>query len=311
MHTLRNLLILCFLAVPTTAYLASADVGLPAGTVWYMHADLERLRETESGRGIHNWVNAEIFIEVHEEVGIDLNDEVDQITAFSGETDGTIVIVDGPISSDTRTHALKLARSEAAVDELTHDGKVYFRAVDNDDKFRKRGGNARDPFSDLGDGGYFSFALKNKLVVTANEAQMQELLANGGRIAGNQKPGDAMFVLAADKTFVQAGMKTDQYHDDDDDWDSNIIRNTEKATLTVADADGLIAIAAELVTTDAKLTNSIAAIVNGLIGMQSFNADLDDDVKSLLANTRVLVKDNVLSISTVVEPDIVVQVLDD
>ena len=114
-----------------------------------------------------------------------------------------------------------------------------------------------------------------------------------------------------DKTFVQAGLKTDQFADDDDDWNSNIIRNTEQAALMLADKDGMIAIEAKLVSADPRVTESIGGIVNGLISLQAFNSDLDPEILSLIRNTKINVDEKVLSISTVIDPSVVLAVLDD
>ena len=88
------------------------------------------------------------------------------------------------------------------------------------------------------------------------------------------------------------------------------MRNTEQAALLVADESGMLAIAAQLVSTDANMAEAIGGIVNGLIGLQALNGDLDPEIKSLLRNTKVQVRDRVLEISTVLDPDVVVGVLE-
>ena len=99
--------------------------------------------------------------------------------------------------------------------------------------------------------------------------------------------------------------------DDDDDWESNILRNTEQAAVLVSDSGGQIAVEAQLVSTDPKMAASIGSIVSGLISLQAFNSELDPELLSLIQNTKVKVKDNVLSLSTVIDPEIIVSVLDD
>ena len=116
--------------------------------------------------------------------------------------------------------------------------------------------------------------------------------------------------MTAEKEFVQAGMRTGEFADDDGDWDSNILRNTEQAALLVSDADGKISIEAQLVSTDPKMAESIASIVNGLISLQAFNAGLDSQIAQVLQATKVRVLDNVLSVSTVLEPAMVLSVID-
>ncbi len=138
------------------------------------------------------------------------------------------------------------------------------------------------------------------------------MLDSRGEIAGAGSHDGALFVLSADKTFVQAGMQADNMAiEDDDDWESNILRNTKQAALLLADKDGMIAIEAQLVSTDPKMAEAIGGIVNGLISLQALNSDLDPEIQDLIRNTRVEVQDNTLSINTVIDPDVVATVLGD
>ncbi len=79
----------------------------------------------------------------------------------------------------------------------------------------------------------------------------------------------------------------------------------------IADRSGQIAIEAQLKTKDPKMARSIGGIVNGLISLQAFNSELGPEIQSLIDNTRVDVNENVLTISTVIDPDLVVSVLND
>ena len=168
-----------------------------------------------------------------------------------------------------------------------------------------------DPFEDLEDSAFFSFSVKDRAIITGSEAQMRELLDNGGKISGGGSHDGAIFVLSADKSFVQAGLRTDAISDDDDDdgWESNILRNTKQAALLVSDKSGMIAIQAQLESTDPKMAQAIGGIVNGLIGLQAFNSDLGPEIQDLIRNTRIDVKGAILSINTVIDPDMVVSVL--
>jgi hypothetical protein len=148
--------------------------------------------------------------------------------------------------------------------------------------------------------------------MASTEKQLQALLDSGGKVAGAGSHDGAMFVLSADNTFLQAGMQADNMAlEDDDDWESNILRNTKQAALLIADKAGLILIEAQLVSADPKMAAAIGGIVNGLISLQAFNSDLDPEIQDLIRNTRVEVTENTLSINTVIDPDIVAAMLSD
>jgi len=333
MKLVRIVFVLLLAFAPFSAPAAVTKDDLPADTVWYLHADIEQMRDSDSGKGIYSWLDEEVFVEFHEEVGVDLGKEVDRLTAFSSEPDGTVILIEGPVSQESRESLLALARKESEVTEHKHGRLAYFFVKgdehshdddedsgdddesdsDSDDDDDHHGRKHRNNISvDLEDGLYVSFALRNKLLITGNEPQMKELLDNKGKIAGNESHDGALFVLTADKSFVQAGLNTNQLDDEDSDsWDSNIIRNTEQAAVMISDFDGNIAIEAKLVSTDKEMAQALGGIANGLIAMQAFNSDIDENVKNIIANTKIEVVDNVLSISTVLAPDLIVDALSD
>lgn len=301
----RILFATLLLSLPLGAAADLAVDDLPGGTVWYMHADLEQMRSTESGRELYGWFDDEVVVEINEEFDINLSDEVDRVTAFSDTGEGAVVVVEGPVSDEFQDRLLEIARKEGDVDKREHDGVTYYVFGDGESSHKKNG------LESLEDGGFFSFAVKGKMIATSDEARLKALIDSKGRISGTDSHRDALFVLTADKDFVQAGMRTGKFADDDDDWDSNILRNTEQAALLVSDQAGMIAIEAKLVSTDPAMSRSIGNIVSGLISLQAFNSEMDPAVASVLRNTRVDVDENVLSISTVLEPSAVIAILED
>lgn len=306
-------LISLIVLLPLVAYGEVRQDELPEGTKWYLHADLKQMRESSSGRELYNWMDDEIFIEIHDEVGIDVSKEADRLTAFSSLDQGTIVVIEGNISKESQDKVLALAAAEAKLDTRDHKGKTYFH-VQNSNRsghpaFNDSDGNSA--LDDLHDEAFFSFAIRNKLIVAASDRQLQAMLDSGGKVAGSPARGGALFVLTADKTFVQAGLKTDDLTDDDGGWQSNIIRNTEQIALLVSESKDHIVIEAQLVSADPRMAESIGGIINGLISLQAFNSDLDPELQALLQSTKIMVDDKVLSISTVISQKTIVKVLKD
>jgi hypothetical protein len=306
----RLFFVFLLFSIPLQSGAAISAGDLPGDTLWYMHVDLEAMRSTESGGKIYVWFEDEIADEVSEEIGVDLNTEVNSITAYSNTTHGTGVVVSGPLTRESQERILAIATLEAEgdIDLLEYKGKTYYHSGDEDDEDYR----SDEPFEDLEDSAWFSFAIENKAILASTEAQLKALLDSRGKIAGAGSHDGALFVLSADNTFLQAGIQADNMiMDDDDDWESNILRNTKQAALLIADKAGMIAIEAQLVSADPKMAQAIGGIVNGLISLQAFNSELDPEIQDLIRNTRVEVKDNTLSINTVVDPDIVAAVLSD
>lgn len=310
MSTFRAGLLALAALVPLAASAGVTIDELPEKTVWYIHVDLDKLRTTESGKILNQWIQWEVYDEIDEELGIDLKKEVDRFTAFSDSTNGTAIIIDGPVTEQSRRRILAIIGEEKDAEPREHRGREYFR-IGDDEAPRRRD---PDPFDDLEDTSYFSFALQDRIIITATEGYMQALLDNGGKVAGAGSHDGALLVLSANQALVQAGIQTNgllDADDGDDHWESNIIRNTEQAVLVMADESGQVAIEAQLVSTDPKMAEAIGAIVNGLISLQAFNSELGPELQGFIRNTKVEVRERILSISTVVDPAVVVSVLDD
>lgn len=304
-----RLLLLCFLVGATMPARAEIDAShLPGQAAWYLHADLEAMRTVPSGHALYEWLRNEVFAEVKREIGIDIGQEVDSVTAFADQALGAVLLVEGPISQPTRDKLLALATLRAKLDTRTYDGKTYYHVEPVAQRERDRGRRSFDAFEDSA---WFTFDIRDKLVVTSTREQLEALLDTGGRIAGAGSHAGSLLVLTADKEFVQAGARTAALGDDDTDWNSNILRNTEKAALLVSDREGLIAVEAQLVSKDPAIARSLGGIINGLVSLQAFNEEIDPAVRAIIESTKIEVLDNVLSIDTVLDPEIVVRVLDD
>ena len=305
----RLFLFLLLFGLPLHGGAAVSADDLPGDTVWYLYADLDLMRTAESGNGFSEWFNAEIAADIREETGIDLSSEVNSITAYSDASNGTVILIDGPVTKETQDKLLALAAMRGYVDTREYDGKTYYFVGDDGDS----GSSGRDPFDDLDDSTYFSFGISHKAIITSSENQLKALLDNGGRIVGSRSHDGVLFVLTADMSFVQAGLRTNSLADEDDDdgWESNILRNTEQVAILIAERSGQIAIEAQLKSKDPKIAASIGAIINGLISLQAFNSELGPEVQSLIENTRVEVNGNVLTINTVIDPALVAEMLND
>ena len=308
-----KILISMLFLVPLPAFAGVGADDLPPGTRWYLHADLKQMRESASGRELYGWMDAEIFMEIHEDVGIDINKEADRITAFSSADRGTIVVLEGAISKETQDKILALSAAESKFDVRSHKGKTYYHLQDMNGPGRENRKN-RDSgisFDGLENEAFYSFAIRNKLIVASSDEEIRAMLDSGGKVSGSAAHAGSLFVLTADKSFVQAGLKTDDLADEEEGWKSNIVRNTEQIALLVSESNEHIAVEAQLVSADPVMAQSIGSIVNGLISLQMFNSELDPELRTLIQNTRVQVKEKVLSISTVINPKTIVQALND
>lgn len=307
MRKLRSHFIFLMAFVPLIAIGAVSERELPPRAIWYAHLDLDAMRSTDAGRKIYEWFREEALEEIRTEIGIDLDKEADRITAFSTGKQELTVVLEGRLSGETRDKLVALGAASGSMDQLEADGDVYYHVKDDQGAGSAAAQFTDDGFSPFQNGGYFSFAVRNKLIVTSTEAEMQAMLAGKGRLPGGGK--SSLLVLTADKSLLQAGLDARQVGQDVG-WDSNIVRNTEQLALLVADARGLLAVTAELRANEPAMANSLASIVRGLISLQVFNDELDPELARVLQNTSVDVDGTALKVTVSFDPETVVSALE-
>lgn len=316
MRTIKILLASLLLAIPALAAADASDV--PGSATWYFHVDFERMKTEEAGIGLYNWLRDEAFEKAKEEVGIDLDKELDRLTAYSLAGQGPVILFEGSISQDTKDKLMTLIAADGDIEPFQSSGKMYYQFGDNvsDDEHGGRVSFKKDDIDinidALEEEAWISMGLKNKVLITASEDQMQELLANDGKIAGSRSHNGALVVLTAEKTLMQAGLNSGALSEDDDSgWDSNILRNTKQVAFMIAAVADKLAIEAKLVTTEPDVAASLASVVRGLISLSAFNDDMDEDMALMLQNTKVKSEGNDLSISLSIASDLFVAALRD
>jgi hypothetical protein len=303
----KHLIVVLLLALPGLALAELTASGLPATSSWYFHADFDEMRGSEAGRPIYDWLQREVFADVREDAGIDLDKEADTITAFSAVESGAVVSIEGNISQETRDKLLALAAGAEEFDTLKHKGTTFYYA--KGDGHGKNGDIQVDSFDN---GVYFTFALKDRILATSSREQMERLLDSKGRLPERKSDRGTLIVLSAEKSLIQAGIKADQVEDKGDGgWQSNILKNTEQLAVMVADAAGKLAIETQLIATQPEMAESLASIVRGLISLAMFSEETDPDIAEFLKGTTVDVDGSSLNIKLALDPESVVVALDD
>jgi len=317
MRKLKLLIVGLLLAAPG---LAMADLGdIPGDTTWYLHVDFEQMRSESAGKGVYGWMVDEIFNDLNEEAGVDLENELDSLTGFSVEGQGPIFLFEGDVSQTSKDRLMALIAAEGNLNPRKSSGKSYYRFTDGRDNEGDHGasigsGNIEIQFDELENESWISMALDNKVLVTSNEEQMKAMLKKGGKISGSRSHDGALVVLTADKPLVQAGMNSVALGEDGDGesgWESNILRNTEQVAFLVAAAADKLAIEAKLITTEPDMATSLASVVRGLISLMAFSDDMDADIVALVQGTRIEAEGRNLIISLAIDPEMIVSTLRD
>lgn len=313
MRTMRFIPVFLFIGLPSMLLADITPGELPSGSKWYFHVDFEEMREAEAGKPLYGWLQGEVFADVREDAGVDLEKEADRITAFAAADDGLVVLIEGNISQETQDKVMGMGAASGSMDRFESGGATYYYVKNgsSSDDESTQDGNVHSGFGidSLQDGAYFSFAVKNKIIVTSSREVMLSMLASKGKISGGKNQDGALLVLSADRSLIQAGLDTNEI-DDEMGWDSNILRNTEQLAVLVADEAGKIAIQAQLLTAKKEMAESLGSIVRGLISLQVFNNDLDPKISEFLQSTNVIVIDNKLTVKLALDPALVIAAIE-
>ena len=309
MRYFKILAVLALLAVPVVA--AAGNGSFPNSAVWYFHIDFEEMRAEGPGKGVYSWLRDEAFVDIEEESGFNVDKELDRLTAFSLEGQGPVIVAEGKFTQETKDKIMTLIAAEGDLSPLKASGKTYYHFGGVEDgEIRSANGEVAIDMESLEEEAWVSMALRNKILVTGSEEQMQTLLGNNGRIPGSRSHKGALLVLTAEKTMLQAGMNSAAISDDGEPgWDSNILRNTEQVAFLMAAAANKLALEAELITSEPEMAESLASVVRGLISLASFNEEMEPEAIAMLQGTKVKASGNSLSISLAIDPELAVRTL--
>lgn len=308
MRNFKILLVGLLLALPLSSMADARDV--PGAASWYFFVDLEQMRSGGPGKAVYDWLREEVMEDVKDDSGLDIEREVDRLIAYSMDDNKGVLVVEGNFSQNTKDIAMAFVASGGDINPFKASGKTYYRYGGNeelDDDISYDAGNIKFQIDDMRKESWISTDVKNKIIVTSTEEQMQAMLASNGKIPGRGGQKGALLVLSAEKTLVQAGMRASALGKDA--WDSNVLRNTEQAALLIAAAVDKLSIEAKLTTVEAEMAESMASVVRGLISLAAFDDDMDAETLAVLRGTRVATKDNSLSISMAIDPGVVVSTL--
>jgi len=312
MRYLKILIIGLLLVAPGLAAAKTADV--PGSAVWYFHIDLAQMRDDGPGQNVYLWLEDEAFADVKDEAGIDLNKELDSLTAFSLDGEGPVILFEGNISQETKDKIMTFIAASGDINPSKSSGKAYyhFKGTEGDESIDISDNNIEIQIDSLEEESWISLALDNKVLITGSEEQMHAMLANNGKIAGSNGHNGALLVLTAEKTMLQAGMNSAAFGDEgDSDWESNILRNTEQVAFLMAAAANKLALEATLITSEPEMAESLASVVRGLISLMAFNDEMDAETVAMLQGTTVEANGNSLSISLAIDPDLVIKTISD
>ena len=295
----KHLLAAAALLVAAPSIAAIDDATLPPDTAWYVHVDLDTMRDTAVGKQIYDWLDNEVFEEIRDETGFDPNKELDAVTAFSDVANVGTLILEGAFSQESRDKMLAALEIGADLSTGSAGGRDYYTIQDVE---------FDDANIDIqGDTLFLSFARRNAVVLSTTLDGMERGLDSKRR----RNRGKALLVLAADKSLMQAGIDTVSLGNGASSWNSGLLREAREIAFVLADSGGEAEIAVRVTANDPRTTDSLAAVVRGLVGLQALADDQDPNVKTVLSSLQIDTDSAGMTLSLRVAPDVLRAVIDD
>ena len=118
MRMFRYVVIFFLFVAPAAALSALGAGDLPDTSKWYIHIDFNEMRSSEAGQHLYAWLQDEVFDDIREDAGVDLDKEADYLTAFATDEEGMVVIIEGDISQKTEDKILAMGAASGSLDRF-------------------------------------------------------------------------------------------------------------------------------------------------------------------------------------------------
>lgn len=284
---------------------ASAEISpqdIPPDSKWYIHVSLAAMENNEAGATVLDWLNDEVTDEIEEDTGLQPLEEVDEVLLYGDGDENFVMRIVGELSDE----ALERIREQIdSVDDVTtrNDGwGEYYIFEDADREMQIDSGEVNINTDTI----YASMARDNALIVTSNA----DLLA--AEVRGVRGGNNNVLILDGPNPFIQIGVNTDELGASGTfDFDSDLLRKTSKVALMIGSTGDAFDFQTLITATDPQVTDSMANIVRGLIGLQTLSGEIPQPVSDIINSLRVESDSTGMSIKAYVAPDQLKALLED
>lgn len=147
---------------------------------------------------------------------------------------------------------------------------------------------------------YFAFRGDKELIISTEVSNLSEPFSDKRR---SRKDPRALLVLSAERSLMQAGMDAAALDDEGRQrWNSGMLRQARQLAFVLSDKNGNADLELRITADDRQVTDSLAAIVRGLIGLQALSQDTSKEITQLLAALKIDSDDSGLSMRLNVAP---------
>jgi len=196
------LIISCVAVLASPAMAASLSSGdLPQGAHWYVHINIDLMRNTELGRHLLDESVGEAFADIEDEIGVRFAHRVQGVTVYGGSLppDSGALVAHGVLGSEIQDELVAAMSKATTFFEAQHRGYLYYAVED----VHGNHGNVEDTSKARDeDLTYVAFGADQTLFSESLEL-VHAFIDNGGYLVGVD-PVDprTLIVLEADRALV-------------------------------------------------------------------------------------------------------------
>ena len=125
MRYIKMIVAAAILAFPALA-VANAD-AVPGSANWYFFVDFDEMRSKGPGKAIYDWLRDEVMDDIKDDSGLDIENELDSLVAYSTANDNGVIVAEGRFSQETRDRVMAFIASGGDIVPLKASGKTYFK----------------------------------------------------------------------------------------------------------------------------------------------------------------------------------------
>lgn len=273
------------------------------GAQWYVHVNARLLRDSSLTAPFYAESLGEAFSDIREEMGVDLGRDVTAITIFGSASPGrdTAVVLHGRLGDDNRARLDELASTAGHYVEHDYGGARYIEVSGIGDR----------PGSVGPDQALMIHYAMDRTLISTSEATMHRLLdPAGAAVVIEPENPDALLVLQADRSLVQAGLDA-RHMNLEGHWNSSLLNNIEQAMAVVSERNGGLGIQLQVLTADEATATYVQNILQGLISLKALSGNDDPAMSELLNQLDLKASARQVLLEVDISPELAAKIVDE
>ncbi len=278
-----------------------AQSDLPPDTQWYVHANVDGLRQSELLAPFYEESLGEAFDDIAQDTGLDLSAELMAVTAFGSndQPDSATMVLHG-LSEGAQLAIMDVLVEQLDVLEMDYAGVSYYElSGDGINNSRVR---LDRPFM-------LSFG-PDQTVVTGDLTSLQQFIDAGSQMAGANGPAaeGALLVMRANQSLMQGGMNPSGVSRGP--FDSSMMENIDQLGGVISESPAGLHLFAKVYARDDATASYVHNIVQGLISLKALDSGSNPSINKLIDALSITSNGPEVTLDLTISPELATDLSD-